>query len=248
MDEKTIDARGLACPKPVLLTREALLAGDATRLRVLIDNMASCENVTRMVDSLGHQARIDKRGEDEIHLVVDVAATTRTSAFPGGDATLHRASSDDAAPQHGVSPKETAFPHRASPQDSTTAQNAAEGAPAQTACRAASRNVVLISSDRFGEGDDELGSVLMRAFIKTLKEVVPTPETIFFINAGVRLTTEDSALIQDIRELEESGMQVFSCGTCLDFFHLKEKLVVGKVTNMFEVVSHLSAADRVIRP
>lgn len=219
MDEKTIDARGLACPKPVLLTREALLGGGATRLRVLVDNMASCENVTRMVGSLGHQARIDKRAEGEIHLVVEVAAAAGKGALP-----------EDAPSPRGH------------------AQDAAEAAPSETACRPASRNVVLISSDRFGEGDDELGSVLMRAFIKTLKEVVPIPEAIFFINAGVRLTTEGSALIEDIRELEDGGMQIFSCGTCLDFFHLKDKLAVGQVTNMFEVVSHLSAADRVIRP
>lgn len=199
MEEKTIDARGLACPKPVLLTRDALQAGDATRLRVLVDNMASCENVTRMIHSLGHLARIDKRGEDEIQLVIDVAS-------------------------------------------------AAEEDPMPVACRPASRNMVLVSSDRFGEGDDELGRVLMRAFVKTLKEVVPIPEATFFINAGVRLTTEGSPLIQDIRELEEGGMGIFSCGTCLDFFDLKEKLAVGKVTNMFEVVSYLSSADRVLRP
>ncbi len=115
-------------------------------------------------------------------------------------------------------------------------------------CGTASRNIVLVSSAGFGEGDAELGAVLMRAFIKTLKEVAPAPVAMFFVNSGVRLTSEGSNLIDDIAELEGRGMDVFSCGTCLDFFGLGDKLAVGKVTNMFEIVSQLSSADRVIRP
>jgi selenium metabolism protein YedF len=195
MSEKIIDARGLACPKPVLLTREALAAGNADEVRVIIDNLASCENVTRMANSMGCQARIDRQAAGEIHLLVRVASQANASA-----------------------------------------------------CPQASRTVVLVSSDRFGEGDDDLGMILMRAFIKTLKEVAPPPASLLLVNAGVKLAVEESSLLSDIRELEAAGVQVLSCGTCLDFFHLKEKLAIGKITNMFEVVSQLSAAERVLRP
>lgn len=202
MHEQLIDARGKPCPQPVLLTRDALqkAAGQAT-LRVIVDNPASCENVTRMARSLGCRARIDRQLEGEIHLLIEPAAA-----------------------------------------------QAPEAQAEETFCGVASRNVVLVSSAGFGEGDAELGAVLMRAFVKTLKEVTPQPVAMFFINSGVRLTTEGSSLLDDIAELERRGMEIFSCGTCLDFFGLQDKLKVGKVTNMFEVVSQLSAADRVIRP
>ena len=114
---------------------------------------------------------------------------------------------------------------------------------------AAKRNVVvLVSSEFFGRGDDELGRILMRAFIKTLKEARPFPSTLVFANSGVRLTTEGTDLIDDIRALERSGATVLSCGTCLDFFGLKEKLLVGSVSNMFEIASVLVSATHVVRP
>jgi selenium metabolism protein YedF len=108
--------------------------------------------------------------------------------------------------------------------------------------------VVLFSSDEFGHGARELGELLVRTFVYTLKEVEPAPHALLFVNSGVRLTTEGSALLEDLCELAGRGVQVFSCGTCLDYYGLKEKLKVGAVTNMFSIVSLLSTADRVIRP
>ena len=107
---------------------------------------------------------------------------------------------------------------------------------------------VLVSSQHFGQGDAELGAVLMRAFIKTLREVRPAPSAILFVNTGVNLTTKGSELIDDLRALEELGAKVLSCGTCLDFYGLKEKLQVGSVTNMYNIVATLVSTDRVVRP
>lgn len=115
------------------------------------------------------------------------------------------------------------------------------------ACGVPTRVVVFVASDRFGQGDDELGAILMRGFIKTLREVVPQPVTMIFANAGVKLTTTGSVLLNDLRLLEQSGIQMLSCGTCLDFFGLKDKLEIGRISNMYEIATALVSADRVVR-
>jgi selenium metabolism protein YedF len=107
-------------------------------------------------------------------------------------------------------------------------------------------SVVLITSDRFGDGDDRLGEILMKAFLNTLWDTESGPESIIFINNGVKLTTQDSEVLDTLKLLEEAGVRLFSCGTCLDYYNLKEKLKVGQVTNMKATVSSLLASDRVI--
>ena len=114
-------------------------------------------------------------------------------------------------------------------------------------CQAPPRVVVLIASSRFGEGAAELGDLLMRSLIKTIKQLDPLPEGVVFVNSGVEHTTEGSVLIDDIRELEELGAEILSCGTCLDYYHLKDKLRVGQVSNMYEILSMLASADRLVR-
>jgi selenium metabolism protein YedF len=108
--------------------------------------------------------------------------------------------------------------------------------------------VLFVTSDLLGAGDPELGRVLMRAFLKTIGDVDPRPGKAIFANSGVRLTTEGSDLVDDLRRLDESGVEVLSCGTCLDFYGLVEKLRVGRASNMFEIASSLVGADRVVRP
>ena len=109
-------------------------------------------------------------------------------------------------------------------------------------------SVLLVANDEFGHGSSELGRILMRSFLKTVCSTEPKPECVIFMNAGVRLTTEGSELIEEIHALEDAGVRVFSCGTCLDYFHLKDKLKVGQVTNMQDTVTALMTADWVVRP
>ncbi len=108
--------------------------------------------------------------------------------------------------------------------------------------------VVLVDGATVGRGDDVLGAVLMKSFLNTLKEIEPRPWRILFLNAGVKLAAEGSDLANVLMELERLGVEILSCGTCLDFFKLKEKLVAGKVTNMYDIVNSLIAATNVVRP
>jgi len=108
--------------------------------------------------------------------------------------------------------------------------------------------LAFITTDVLGTGDPELGAILMRAFVKTLAELEPLPGRMIFVNAGVRLTTRGSPLVDDLKKLESRGVEILSCGTCLDFYRLVDSLQVGGVTNMFEIVAALAEADRVLRP
>ena len=115
-------------------------------------------------------------------------------------------------------------------------------------CGVLANVVVLLSTKTLGLGDDDLGRLLMVAFVKTLKDLVPRPRTLLFMNGGVRLAVEGSELVDALAALEEDGVEILVCGTCLDFFGLKDALSVGKISNMFEISSRMVAADKVVRP
>ena len=95
---------------------------------------------------------------------------------------------------------------------------------------------IFISSDKIGNGNDELGAVLMKGFIYTLTESKPYPKSILLVNSGVKLSTENYDTIENLKILEEAGVEILSCGTCLDYYGLKESLKLGSVTNMYTIV------------
>jgi selenium metabolism protein YedF len=107
--------------------------------------------------------------------------------------------------------------------------------------------VLFITSDQLGSGDAALGQLLITSFINTLPEAKSKPAKILFINRGVFLTLEGSRVLDTLQQLEKAGVQIFSCGTCLNHYQVKEKMKVGKVTNMFDTVDSLLAAEKVIR-
>jgi selenium metabolism protein YedF len=112
----------------------------------------------------------------------------------------------------------------------------------------AEKVVVYINSQFLGIGEDELGWVLMRAFLKTLLDLEPKPSKLIFINSGVRLTCEGSEVLDTLKAFLPKEVEILSCGTCLDFYGLKEKLRVGIISNMYDIAQSLLDADRLIRP
>ena len=107
--------------------------------------------------------------------------------------------------------------------------------------------VMLVGSDRLGDGAEELGRLLMKNFIISLLDQDELPERLLFLNAGVFLTTEGSELLEALEKLGNRGVEVLSCGACLDFFHRKEQLRAGSGTNMFTIAESLIKAGSVIR-
>ena len=105
---------------------------------------------------------------------------------------------------------------------------------------------IFISSDKMGSGNDELGEVLIKGYIYTLTEAKPYPKYIVFVNSGVKLTAQNKATIENLKILEASGVEILSCGTCLDYYGLKDTLGVGSVTNMYNIVDIMKNTPQTI--
>ena len=108
--------------------------------------------------------------------------------------------------------------------------------------------VVVLSADTMGTGDEKLGKKLMKAFIFALTSQNAVPDKVICYNTGARLTTTDPDTVKDLKALEEAGTTVMTCGTCLDFYGLKEQLKVGIVSNMYDIVEAQMQASAIIRP
>jgi len=108
--------------------------------------------------------------------------------------------------------------------------------------------VVQITAATMGSGDDELGALLLRSFVKSQAELDPKPDAILFYNDGVKLCCEGSTLLDDLRGLEAAGVEIIACGTCLNFFGLGDQLRVGRVTDMLEIAERLAEAGSIVRP
>jgi selenium metabolism protein YedF len=108
--------------------------------------------------------------------------------------------------------------------------------------------IVVVSSDRMGVGNDDLGKVLIKGFIFAITQLDTLPKTMLFYNGGAKITSEGSDSLEDLKSLEAQGVEIMTCGTCLDYYGLKEKLAVGSVTNMYTIVEKMASAGRIIRP
>jgi selenium metabolism protein YedF len=196
---KIIDLSGLACPLPVIRTKEALEAGESEEFVVVVDNDAARDNVSRFAQSRGCTVSVAAAGNC-FHL------TIQPPAGQPGQGCL--------------------FPGAASPPPTT---------------------VVVFASDRMGEGDPELGAILMRAFCQTVVQLA-VPQKLLLYNRGVFLTLDDSPVLSELQGLEEMGVELLVCGTCLDFYKVRDRLSAGKVSNMFSILEAQMQAGRIIRP
>lgn len=192
----TIDARGMACPKPVIMTKKELESMNSGALTVLVDNEVAVKNLEKLASSLGYIcSNEENEGEYKVMIVV------------------------------GEGKAETE----------------------ETKTEELSDEVVLIAGNTMGEGSEELGKILMKGFIYTLTESKPYPKAILLYNSGVMLTTEGSESIEDFKKLEAAGVELISCGTCLNYFGLGDKLLVGEVSNMYTIVEKMKTASNTIR-
>lgn len=201
-----IDARGLACPKPLIETRKVISKTSNDLVEVLVNNETAADNISRMARDLGWSVAASDGPAGEIHIVLG----------------------------RGKEP--------------APAQVSAISEEPVAKVRGEPELVVLVASDRMGDGPAELGSDLMQSFIETLLSVSPQPAAVMFINTGVKLSAGDTPVAKELQELADQGAVILSCGKCLDFFDLKELLRVGEVSNMWEIVSLMASADRVLRP
>lgn len=106
--------------------------------------------------------------------------------------------------------------------------------------------VLVISNEVMGHGDNELGGILIRSFLHTLSEAESLPETIIFYNAAVKLVSNGSMVLEDIQYLQKNGVKILACGTCLGHFNLKDQIAVGAISNMYDITKTMLGASKVI--
>ena len=108
--------------------------------------------------------------------------------------------------------------------------------------------VVAVDTDAMGRGSEELGRTLMKGFLFAVGQLPERPKTILFYNGGARLTTEGSDSLEDLKKMEAQGVEILTCGTCLNFYGLTEKLRIGTVTNMYVIAEKMLNAGNVVKP
>ena len=189
--KQTIDARGLNCPEPVIMTKKALDSQDVSEVLAIVDNRAALENISRLFKTMNLGSMVE---EQDGLFYINIT-------------------------------KEEAIPQKQSIKAGAT---------------------VVVKSNVLGQGDDVLGSVLMKSFLYTLTQMEGELETLIFLNGGVLLTTAGSEVLEHIKNLAKNGVEVMSCGTCLDFYGLTDKLEAGSIGNMYTIAEEMFHARKLI--
>lgn len=240
MEKKIVDARGLACPLPVVNAKKAVgeFREDGV-LTVLVDNEIAVQNLKKFAGQKGLAASGEKKAEKEYEVTIQVvlaAGTGTADAAVGGAGGIGTAGAMGTGlpGSHGT----------AGATDTGQADGSASCAPDIHR----KGMVVVLSANVMGNGEAKLGKALMKAFVFALTKQDILPETILCYNSGAYLTCQGSESLEDFRELEAEGVNILTCGTCLDFYGIKEKLAVGSVTNMYEIVEVMEQAGSIVRP
>ncbi|NJP40493.1 sulfurtransferase-like selenium metabolism protein YedF [Oscillospiraceae bacterium HV4-5-C5C] len=204
---QTLDCRGDACPKPVVLASR-LIRGlkEPEDVIIQVDNQTAVNNLTAMAAGFGAEAESRTLAPDHF------AVTVHVTALPAPDRPL---TGPAAAPE----PESGSGPL-----------------------------VVVISSRTMGQGNDELGAVLMKGFIFALSQLPRRPDCLLFYNGGAYLTAADSPVLEDLSRLAAAGTEILTCGTCQNFYGLQDRLAVGQVVNMYQITEKMAAAGTVLRP
>ncbi len=192
MDSHIIDARGMACPMPVINTKKMLDSLQEGSVTTIVDNDAAKENVVAFARSQCCDVDVQQKGNEYYIQITKKESCLHTEEQPGGN------------------------------------------------------TVIFISSSEMGRGSAELGAILMKSFMFAVVEGEQVPGGVLFVNSGVHLTCEGSPVLEHLMTLEKRGVEILSCGTCLDYFKIKEKLCVGQITNMYTILEKMAKADKVI--
>ncbi len=187
-----VNAVGLVCPVPVIMTKKALNTIEEGEVSVLVDNETAKENLEKLAKEMGY-SYVSTRKDENIQVII-------TKTFEIKEKKI---------------------------EDENV--------------------VVVIDSDEMGKGDKELGEVLIKGFVYSLTEMEVLPKTIILYNKGVFLATKNENTIEDLKKLEEMGVEIISCGTCVNYYGLQESLKVGTLTNMYTILDRQMKATKVVR-
>lgn len=221
----TINAIGDTCPIPVVKTKKAIEKLEKPdTVETLVDNEIAVENLKKMASRMGFAVSDSKINSGySVKITVDDIDKINDNKM---SATNAKATSE------------------------AKANSIKTGADDMVSCniKNSGEKVVVIKSEFMGDGDNELGKVLIKGFIYALSQQDELPQTMLFYNGGAKITSEGSESIEDLKALEEKGVKIFTCGTCLNYYGLTEKLCVGEVTNMYEITKKMTEASLIVCP
>lgn len=221
----TINAIGDTCPIPVVKTKKAIEKLEKPdTVETLVDNEIAVENLKKMASQMGFAVSDSRINSGySVKITVDDIDKINDNKM---SATNAKATSE------------------------AKANSIKTGADDMVSCniKNSGEKVVVIKSEFMGDGDNELGKVLIKGFIYALSQQDELPQTMLFYNGGAKITSEGSESIEDLKALEEKGVKIFTCGTCLNYYGLTEKLCVGEVTNMYEITKKMTEASLIVCP
>lgn len=186
-----INAKGLLCPKPVIITKQKLDGMEEGTVEVEVDNRVCVNNLEKFAQGQGFDFDYKEFAEDDYLVTI-------------------------------VKSKDSVAKEETSGDEFTLA----------------------ITSNTMGGGEEELGKILIKSFVYTVSQTKPLPKTIVFYNKGVFLTCEGSEVLDDLKAMADQGVEIISCGTCLDYYKLKEKLQIGEISNMYTIYEKLSSPNK----
>ena len=199
MEKVEVNAKGLACPQPVVLTKNALGEIEEGKVVVTVDSELARDNVKRMAESEGCSVSIENQGDDVYSLHLTKVGSSTASQVLATEKKL------------------TQEPL-----------------------------VYLFDADFIG-GNRELGKVLVNGFLNAIPSLPKRKSTIILISNGVKLATSGSYVLDTLKKFEQKGFTVLICGTCLDFFKIREKVEVGTISNALEIMEALTNAAKVVK-
>lgn len=225
-----VNALGDTCPIPVVKAKKAIqeLNGSG-QIEILVDNGIAVQNLMKMAEQKQYGVGSEKLEERKYRVVVTIPEQ--------GDTEKELREAADTGKNDGISEK-----------NGDAKRSEWENAAAM--CQPDSRQevVVVIASDQMGEGDEVLGRLLMRGFLFALTQQEVLPATLLFYNGGAKLTCEGSEVLEDLRTLEAQGVEILTCGTCLDHYGLTDQRKVGGITNMYVIAEKMMQAGRIVKP
>lgn len=201
--KKQINAIGLACPQPVVLTKNALEnTENCDGIEILVDNDIAVKNVMKFARSKNLQVSYTQEKENEYCIRILVSQDVALDEI----------------------------------EKSTIS------------CKSDSNRIVVLASSEMGEGDSELGGILIKGFVYALTQLEYLPQSIIMYNGGAKLAIEGSPCLEDLKTLENLGVEILTCGTCLKHYKIEEKLAVGTVTNMYTIAEKMLQASSIVKP
>ena len=215
----TLDMRGYLCPQPLIKTRQLWKALAAgEQFQVLVDNDIAHLNLVSFLNDQGAGPSVQKEGDDCWVIVATRAADSATS-----NATVMTKPGANTIHEVGI-------------------------ALGQQPANQPADYIVVLKSDCMGHGDDDLGRLLVKGYLNTLRELDNKPTAIILYNGGALVANQGSGSEAALKALEEDGVDVIVCGACVDFFAIKETLAAGRISNMYEIAEKIAQTGHVVYP